>query len=233
MDNKKIIIIAIIILIIAAGILFVVLTTVNYERIEITPNGTSIEVPANETKYNGKIESAKLWNWNNGVLITYNSYEDQSIIKVSEMGFNAANKIIKNGEKENIDGFECYVINAEDLIEIHIFDIIKVNYKGKFYCIPLSNETTHDNILICSNNKDIAVHMAKSVKYKNVFHKQDPVNNTIAKVGQFTDDLQSTASNYTDNINLTNVKSTVEEKTGVDLDNAKSEIEQYTGKLPI
>lgn len=233
MDNKKIIIIAIIILIIAAGILFVVLTTVNYERIEITPNGTSIEVPANETKYNGKIESAKLWNWNNGVLITYNSYEDQSIIKVSEMGFNAANKIIKNGEKENIDGFECYVINAEDLIEIHIFDIIKVNYKGKFYCIPLSNETTHDNIIICSNNKDIAVHMAKSVKYKNVFHKQDPVNNTIAKVGQFTDDLQSKASNYTDNINLTNVKSTVEEKTGVDLDNAKSEIEQYTGKLPI
>ena len=233
MDNKKIIIIAIIILIIAAGILFVVLTTVNYERIEITPNGTSIEVPANETKYNGKIESAKLWNWNNGVLITYNSYEDQSIIKVSEMGFNAANKIIKNGEKENIDGFECYVINAEDLIEIHIFDIIKVNYKGKFYCIPLSNETTHDNIIICSNNKDIAVHMAKSVKYKNVFHKQDPVNNTIAKVGQFTDDLQSKASNYTDNITLTNVKSTVEEKTGVDLDNAKSEIEQYTGKLPI
>nr|WP_295162230.1 hypothetical protein [uncultured Methanobrevibacter sp.] len=233
MDNKKIIIIAIIILIIAAGILFVVLTTVNYERIEITPNGTSIEVPANETKYNGKIESAKLWNWNNGVLITYNSYEDQSIIKVSEMGFNAANKIIKNGEKQNIDGYECYVINAEDLIEIHIFDIIKVNYKGKFYCIPLSNETTHDNIIICSNNKDIAVHMAKSVKYKNVFHKQDPVNNTIAKVGQFTDDLQSKASNYTDNINLSNVKSTVEEKTGVNLDNAKSEIEQYTGKLPI
>ncbi|MEE0935400.1 MAG: hypothetical protein U0L42_06985 [Methanobrevibacter sp.] len=233
MDNKKIIIIAIIILIIAAGILFVVLTTVNYERIEITPNGTSIEVPANETKYNGKIESAKLWNWNNGVLITYNSYEDQSIIKVSEMGFNAANKIIKNGEKQNIDGYECYVINAEDLIEIHIFDIIKVNYKGKFYCIPLSNETTHDNIIICSNNKDIAVHMAKSVKYENVFHKQDPVNNTIAKVGQFTDDLQSKASNYTDNITLTNVKSTVEEKTGVDLDNAKSEIEQYTGKLPI
>lgn len=233
MDNKKIIIIAIIILIIAAGILFVVLTAVNYERIEITPNGTSIEVPANETKYNGKIESAKLWNWNNGVLITYNSYEDQSIIKVSEMGFNAANKIIKNGEKQNIDGYECYVINAEDLIEIHIFDIIKVNYKGKFYCIPLSNETTHDNIIICSNNKDIAVHMAKSVKYKNVFHKQDPVNNTIAKVGQFTDDLQSKASNYTDNINLSNVKSTVEEKTGVNLDNAKSEIEQYTGKLPI
>jgi len=233
MDNKKIIIIAIIILIIAAGILFVVLTTVNYERIEITPNGTSIEVPANETKYNGKIESAKLWNWNNGVLITYNSYEDQSIIKVSEMGFNAANKIIKNGEKQNIDGYECYVINAEDLIEIHIFDIIKVNYKGKFYCIPLSNETTHDNIIICSNNKDIAVHMAKSVKYKNVFHKQDPVNNTITKVGQFTDDLQSKASNYTDNINLSNVKSTVEEKTGVNLDNAKSEIEQYTGKLPI
>ena len=46
MDNKKMIIIGIIILIIAAGIILVMLTSVNYERIEITPNGTSIEVPA-------------------------------------------------------------------------------------------------------------------------------------------------------------------------------------------
>ena len=36
MDNKKIIIIGIIILIIAAGIIILMLTSVNYERIEIT-----------------------------------------------------------------------------------------------------------------------------------------------------------------------------------------------------
>lgn len=227
MDNKKIIIL-IIILIIAAGILFVVLTSVNYERIEITPNGTSIDVPANETKYAGEIESVKVWNWKNGILITYNSYEDQNLIKVSEFGFDSLNNIIKNGEKQDIDGFEGYVINADELLEIHIFEIIKVNYKDKFYSIPLSNETTHDNILICSNNKDIAAHMAKSVQYKNVYPTQNNLSNTISKVNNLTDDIQSTASNYTNS-----VKSTVEETTGINLDDAKTEIEQYTGKLPI
>ena len=170
MDNKKIIIIiGIILLIIIAGVIIVMLTSVQYEKIDITPNGTTIEVPANQTKYNGNVEGAKIWNWNNGILVTYNSHEDQSIIKVSELGFNTLNNLIKNGERQDIDGFTCYVINADQLLEIHIFDIIKVNYNGKFYCIPLSNETTHDNIIICCNDKNMAVHMAKSVQYKNVF----------------------------------------------------------------
>ncbi len=239
MDNKKIIIIGtIIILIIAAGIIFLMLTSVNYERIEITPNGTTIEAPADQTKYDGEIESVKLWNWNNGVLVTYNTNEDQNIIKVTELGFNTLNELIKNGEKQNIDGFTCYVINADELLEIHIFDIIKVNYKGKFYCIPLSNETTHDNIIICCNDRDMAVHMAKSVQYKNVFPEStgldsSDLNSTVSTVKNITEDLQSTAEDYANNSNLTDVKSEVEEKTGVYLEDAKSQIEQYTGKLPI
>ena len=233
MDNKKIIMIGIIILVIAAGIILVMLTSVNYEKIEITPNGTSIEVPANQTKYNGKIESAKIWNWNNGILVTYNSNEDKNPVKVTELGFNALNELIKNGEKQTIDGFTCYVINADDLLEIHIFDIIKVNYKGKFYCIPLSNETTHDNIIICCNDRDMAVHMAKSVQYKNVYPDTTDLNDTISNLKNLTENLQSTANNYTNNTNLSNVKSEIEGKTGVNLDDAKTAIEQYIGKLPI
>lgn len=233
MDNKKIIIICIIILIIAAGIILVMLTSVNYERIDITPNGTSIEVPATKTKYNGEIDSAKIWNWHNGLLVTYNSHENKNIIKVTELGFNTLNNLIKNGEKQDIDGFTCYVINADDLLEIHIFDIIKVNYKGKFYCIPLANETTHDNIIICCKDKDMAVHMAKSVKYKNVFPNNTDLKNTISTVKNFTGDLQSTANDYTNKANLSKIKSTVEEKTGDNLNNAKNTIEKYTRKLPI
>lgn len=230
MDNKKIIIIGIIILIIAAGIIILMLTSVNYERIEITPNGTSIEVPANQTKYGGTIESAKIWNWKNGILVTYNSHEDKNIIKVTELGFNSLNKLIKNGEQQDFDGFTGYVINADDLMKITIFDIIKVNYNGKFYCIPLSNETTHDNIIICCKDKNMAVHMAKSIEYKNVYP-----NNTsaLSKVKNITGDLKSKANNYTNNINLSKVKSTAEEKAGDYLDDAKTKIEQYTGKLPI
>ena len=230
MDNKKLSIIAIIILIIIASVILVIITWVNYERIDITPNGTTIEVPANQTKYDGNIQHAKIWNWNNGILVTYNSNEDKNIIKVSELGFNTLNNVIKNGEKQDIDGFTCYVINADQLLEIHIFDIIKVNYNGKFYCIPLSNETTHDNIIICCNDKNMAVHMAKSVEYKNVFPDK---TDTLSTVKNMTGDLQSKVNNYTNNTNLSEIKSTVEEKTGINLDDAQRTIEQYTGKLPI
>lgn len=232
MDNKKIIIIGIILLIIIAGVIFVILTTVDYERIEITPNGTSIEVPANQTKFDGDVESAKIWNWNNGILVTYNSHEDENLIKVTELGFNTLNELIKNGEKQDLDGFTGYVINADELLEIHIFDIIKVNYNGKFYCIPLSNETTHDNILICCNDKDMAVHMAKSVQYKNVYPDAD-LHVSLSDVGNMSEDLQSLANDYVNNTTLNEVKSTVEEKTGLNLDDAQNTIEQYTGKISL
>ena len=234
MDNKKIIIIvSIILLIIVACVIFVMLTTVNYEKIDITPNGTTIEVPANKTKYAGNVEGAKIWNWDNGILVTYNSNEDKNIIKVTELGFNSLNKLIQNGEKQTIDGYTCYVINADKLLEIHIFDIIKVNYNGKFYCIPLANETTHDNLIILCKDKDMAVHMAKSVQYKNVFPDDNKLNNTISTVGNITGDLQSKASEFANNTNLSEIKSTVENKTGINLDEAQRTIEQYTGKLPI
>ncbi|SDA71289.1 hypothetical protein [Methanobrevibacter millerae] len=233
MDNKKIILIAMIILVIATVVILVMLTTVNYERIEITPNGTSLEVPANQTKYDGEIEKAKIWNWDNGILVTYNSHEDKNILKVSEVGFNTLNNIIKNGEKQNIDGYTCYVINADELLEIHLFDIIKVNYNGKFYCIPLSNESSHDNLIICCNDKNIAVHMAKSVEYKNVFPDDSKLEDSISTVKNITGDLQSKANEYANSANLSQVKSEVEQKTGVNLDDAKSGIEQYIGKIPI
>lgn len=207
------------------------LNSVNYERIDITPNGTSIEVPGDHrTKYDGEIESVKIWNWDQGILVTYNSHEDKNFIKVSEVGFDSLNEIIKNGEKQNIDGFTCYVINADELFEIHIFDFIKVNYNGKFYCIPLTNETTHDNILICCNDRDMAVHMAKSVQYKNVYPNDIALDNTIATAENMTEDL---VSNYVNDTKLNEVKSAVEEKSGVNLDDAKNEIEKYAEKLPI
>ena len=232
MDNKKMMIIAAIILVIVAAILFVMLTYQQYERIEITPNGTSMDVPFNQTKYAGEVESAKIWNWKNGILVTYNSYEDGSLIKVGEMGFNTLKQIIENGEKQDIDGYTCYVINADEVLKISIFDIIKVNYNGKFYCIPLSNQTTHDNILICCNNKDIAVHMAKSVEYKNVFPNKAGLNDTLASIENMTGELESKANDLANNTNLSEIQSKVEE-AGINLDNVKSSVEQYSGKLPI
>ena len=105
-------------------------------------------------------------------------------------------------------------IPNDKLLEIHIFDIIKVNYNGKFYCIPLYNETTPDSIIICCKDKDIALHMAKSVKYKKVYSENSNVNNTISKVKNVTEGLESEAKKYANNTDLNNVKSTIEDKAG-------------------
>ena len=173
MDNKKIIIIGILLLIIVGAIIVMLSNSMNYERIEITPNGTSIDVPANQTKYHGDICGIKIWSWENGVLVTYNTGENGSIIELTGLSFNEIEDLIKDSNSENIDGVTCYVIDADKLLENPIFDIIEINYNGKFYCIPLVNETTHDNIIICCNDKDVALHMAKSVDYKNVYPNND------------------------------------------------------------
>lgn len=71
MDNKNIIIIGIILLILVVVVIFVVLASVDYERIDITPNGTSIEVPANQTGYDGNVgggQNMALEQWNTGYI---------------------------------------------------------------------------------------------------------------------------------------------------------------------
>ena len=51
MDTKKLIIIGIVAIILIAAAVIMLTNSVNYERIEITPNGTSIEVPARSTAH--------------------------------------------------------------------------------------------------------------------------------------------------------------------------------------
>ena len=206
MEKKKIIIIGVIILIIAAVVITVMMTSTNYERIEITPNGTTIEVPAGETSYKGKIQSVKIWNWNEGILISYNSAEDDNSIKIAEMGLDAVKDLIKSGENQTIEGFTIYVLNADNLTKIPVPDFIKIDNNKELYCILLSNETTHDNILIGCNNKDIAVHMAQSVEYKNVYPEKLTKSNSTYS----SDDLIRKANDYINNTNLDDIQSTIE-----------------------
>ena len=74
----------------------------------------------------------------------------------------------------------------------------------------------------------MAVHIAKSVQYKNVYP-----DSALADAENITGDLLSKANDYANNTTLNEVKSTVEEKTGINLDDAKTEIEKYAGKQSI
>ena len=226
MDNKKMIIIGIILIIVAGVILVMLINQVNYERIEITPNGTSIDVPANQTKFRGNIEGVKIWNWDNGALVTYNTHEGSGISKLTGLSFNALNEIIKNGEVQTVDNYTCYVINADELLEIHLFDIIKVNFKGKFYCFCLNNETSYDNIIICCKDRDMALHMAKSVHYKKVYNDNSDLDKAISTAKNITEDLHSKVKNYTNNTDLNNVKSSIEDKVG----DLQSQANNYANK---
>ena len=165
METKYLIIMGILVLIICvlAGALYLVMTgSEGYERIEITSDGTTIEVPANQVKYLGDTDGVKYWNWSNGALVTYNSQEGNNAIELNgALGFYAIKELVRNGDSENIDGFTVYKLDADKLS-----DNVKTNGNGEFYCIHLTNETTHDNIVICCKDKDITLHMAKSVQYK-------------------------------------------------------------------
>ncbi len=236
------IVIGIVILIIAvAGIIFFVSSSQQYERIDITPNGTSIEVPYNKTTYEGEFESAKVWDWDEGMLITYNSNADKNYLKVTKMGFESLNELIKSsGEKQDFGGQTGYVIDADKLLEIHLFDMIKVNYKGKFYCIQLSNNTTHDNILICCKDKDMAIHMSQSVEYKNVYkNKTTDIEDTIEAVDNISKDVGTLTNEYekyvnsTDNNSSTNNNNSSAIAMGFDLDNNINKIESIITKLHI
>lgn len=191
MDNKKLIIIGIVLLIVVGAALAIVLSSPNHERIEITPNGTSIEVPGNnQTEFCGEFEGVKIWYWDSGVLVTYNNHEGDGVIKLIGLSFNTINELIKAGDVLNMDGFTCYVINAEDF-GIKLKDLINVDYSGEFYCIPLSNATTHDNIIICSIDKNAAVNMARLVEYKNVYPDDIDLEDVVSTVENITDSLEN------------------------------------------
>lgn len=212
MDNKKAIIIGIILLIAASVIIVMLMNSVQYERIEITPNGTSIDVPANQTEYKGNIDGVKIWNWEDGALLSYNSHAGN--IPLTDVGFNGLEEIVKKGKMETVNNITCYVLDADELLQIRLFDIIQINYNGKFYFIPLSNETTHDEIIICSKDRNIALHMAESVKYKNVYPNKTYWDNAKTQIEETGQGLLNKTNDITNNTTINNAKSQIEDMAG-------------------
>lgn len=212
MDNKKAILIGIILLIAASVIIVMLMNSVQYERIEITPNGTSIDVPANQTEYKGNIDGVKIWNWEDGALLSYNSHAGN--IPLTDVGFNGLEEIVKKGKMETVNNITSYVLDADELLQIRLFDIIQINYNGKFYFIPLSNETTHDDIIICSKDRNIALHMAESVKYKNVYPNKTYWDNAKTQIEETGQDLLNKTNDITNNTNINNAKSQIEDMAG-------------------
>ena len=138
----------------------IVTDTTEYERIEIVPNGTSIEIPDSQEASVG--EEVKFWNWSDGALITYNSLEDSNATEISSaLGFYEIKELFKQGSSENINGTTVHTLDGAKLI-----NHINVKGDGTYYCVYLINGTTKDNIIICCSDEDVLMHMVNSVQYK-------------------------------------------------------------------
>jgi len=61
MKNKKIMIAVLVLVTCVTSGVILMLNTINYERVDITHNGTSIEIPLNHREYVGDISGVKCW----------------------------------------------------------------------------------------------------------------------------------------------------------------------------
>lgn len=170
MERKHLIIIGallIIIFVLCVGI-FSVPTHIEYENISVVPNGTSMEVPTNNlTNYSDvPKEGFKIWKFEQGSITSFNTKEVKARFHGtnlhSEQGLEEfkefTNIIHKNFDnKEQIDGYYVYTINSEKFGD----DDAKT-----MYAIIGGGTDTGDNIIIMTDNKDITLHIAKSVDLK-------------------------------------------------------------------
>lgn len=201
MERKNIVIIAalVIVICILTGIIFATMTkSVEYERIELAPNATSIEIPKEDLKYEGEMNGtgAKLWTFKKGSLTTYNSEEALNARGLYGLGGAVGLKTIKEmilnhyEKEEEIDGFTVYTVNGKDL---------GINGRDTLYCIITGNDDTHDNIVITVDDKDVALHMAKSIQYKSMNSTKSSTNsdNTVS-TGSSNHNNASSKNKYTE-----------------------------------
>lgn len=175
METNKLIIIGVLLIIACIGIgaLFGSLNNqIHYERIELSQNGTSLEIPTTNAKYIGDKNGVKFWNWSDGALVSYNSQEESNGISLGgAFGFYAIKELVRSGNSENIDGITIYELNGKQLSDMNLG-----NSDDTFYCAHIVNSATHDNIVICCKDKNVLIHMVKSINFKN---GKNAVNETI------------------------------------------------------
>ncbi|OWT32558.1 hypothetical protein BGI41_07045 [Methanobrevibacter sp. 87.7] len=156
MDKKLLtsIIIIIIIAIIAGVTAFVYFSNPNvqYTNVELSPSCT-IDIPVSNNLVNNTIGDniSQINDTQNDFFIMY--YNSNSGNLSSSLGDGVKLAAIRDSYKI---GAEQETINNET---------VWYNKDTKYYMTFLGNDTTHDNILIVTKNKNILTHVMTSIKY--------------------------------------------------------------------
>ncbi|MBR6993814.1 MAG: hypothetical protein IKH85_07050 [Methanobrevibacter sp.] len=177
--EKKIIIIALVALImaLAIGIGYMLLNNVEYQTLALS-NGTTIDAPkADDASWKEQGYGIRMYTSasKKTALTSFNSAENPNL--AGAMGLAMARDALMNGSA-SVEKYKNYDLRENTVNGTH------------YYMVYISNNQTHDNVLIASENMDILKHMVDSLKFGN---PKEVVNATAAS--------QPTVSN---NANTTN-----------------------------
>ena len=153
MEKNKLIIIALIavIAVLAVSVGYALLFPhIEYQKISLS-NGTSIEVPkADDVSWTKDINGIRTYTCpsKHTVVTSFNSQEDSNLVGAG--GFAIARDLLLDGSKD-VETYNNYQIKENTVNGTH------------YYMVYVSNNETHDNILIGSDNLDILKHMLDSL----------------------------------------------------------------------
>lgn len=154
LEKKHIIIIILIIVIITLGTLigYTLLNQTEYQTIKLS-NGTTIDVPKtddatwSEIGYGVKSYSCPSKHFS---LTSYNSQENPSLIGVG--GFAIARDMLLNGSND-VENYNGHQIKENVINNTH------------FYIVSTGNDTSHDNIIIGSDDLGMLKHVLGTLHY--------------------------------------------------------------------
>ena len=177
--EKKIIIIALVALImaLAIGIGYMLLNNVEYQTLALS-NGTTIDAPkADDASWKEQGYGIRMYTSasKKTALTSFNSAENPNL--AGAVGLAMARDALMNGSA-SVEKYKNYDLRENTVNGTH------------YYMVYISNNQTHDNVFIASENMDILKHMVDSLKFGN---PKEVVNATAAS--------QPTVSN---NANTTN-----------------------------
>lgn len=151
--NRKYIIIGLVALILALGSVlgYMVMFHVDYERVNIS-SATTMEVPK---------AADSSWSEHNGIK-EFTCPSKKVIVKA----INSAENFTRENGKAFLSVRDSLIKNATSIESYNGYDIVQKKVNGTdYYIVSISNKTSHDNILILSENLDVLKHMIDSIKF--------------------------------------------------------------------
>ena len=152
MNKKRIIGILIILIVIVAavGLYLFYNNDVEYNNVQLSDT-CNIEMPVSNNITNKTIENMTALNYN-----SYDSGLAESVAKA--VVYDTYFESYKTGAIDITQNESQYVNKANN-------DSIWYNKEDNYYMASVGNSTTHDNLLVISENKDIIEHILGSIRY--------------------------------------------------------------------